>query len=210
MIRILVVDDHPLIRKGIKQIISLEPEMSLVDEAKDGAEALECLKRQAIDIVILDLNLPKISGLEVLEKIKEMKSDVKVLILSIHSEEEYAVRALKSGASGFISKDADLEIMLGAIKKIYAGERYITPSMAEIAVSLVGLPEKPSHEILSNREFYVMKMIAAGKSPKTIAELLDISPRTVSSYRVRIFRKMKFTTNVDAVRYCMDHKITYS
>lgn len=207
MISILVVDDHPLIRKGIKQIISLESDMRVVEEAEDGAEALEKLKKRVIDVVILDLTLPRISGLEVLEQIKERQLNVRVLILSIHSEEEYAMRAFKTGASGFLSKDADPEILISAIRQVHAGGRYISPAMAEMAVSLLNSTKKPSHEVLSNREFLIMKMIAEGKTPKIISEALNISPRTVSTYRVRIFQKMHFKTNAEAVRYCIENKI---
>lgn len=204
---VLIVDDHPLIRAGVRQSLELEPGFSVTAEAQDGEEALKLVKSQSFDVVILDLTLPKIHGLEVLEKIKLMKPNLPVLVLSLHSEEEYAVRVLKSGASGFLTKDSEPTLLIAALRKIVAGGKFITPSVAEQLVFQLDAKNHPRHEDLSNREFQILVLLGQGKAPKEIAATLEINPKTVGSYRARIFDKMQFKTVADAIRYCIERKL---
>lgn len=207
MIRILTIDDHAVVRRGLKQIIEEEPEMKVVGEAGNGRDAISVIRQTVCDVVILDITLPGISGIEVLNHLRHERPDIPVLIMSMHEEEQYALRVLKAGASGYLTKDSIPEELIKAIRKIIAGGKYISPSFSEALISEPKLLEKHLHETLSDREFQIMCMIACGQSLKNIGEVLCISGKTVSTYRTRILEKMRMKTNADIVSYALKHKM---
>ncbi|MBK8017328.1 MAG: response regulator transcription factor [Betaproteobacteria bacterium] len=206
--RFLVVDDHPLIRRGIRQLLEEAYVQAEVAEADSGEAALDELRRQRFDLVILDLSLPGMSGLDVLAKAIERRPDQRVLMLSMHSETELGVQALRLGARGYITKDNATEQLFGAISKILGGGRFITAELAEVLADRLAMPPLAlPHEALSSREFRVMRMLAAGQTPTEIAQALALSVKTVSTYRSRILDKMGLQNNADLTRYCLKHTL---
>lgn len=204
MIKILIADDHPIVRNGLKQIISDEKDMEVVCEASNAEEALNLLDRNEVDVVILDISMPKLSGFEALEQIKKTFPKLPVLMLSVLSEDIYSVRALKAGALGFINKETAPEELILAVRKVLTGRPFISPRFAEkLAMNVKGDKGAPLHEKLSNREFQIMCLIASGKALNEIAEILYISAKTVSSYRARIIEKMQFKNNSELTNYCI-------
>jgi len=208
MIKILIADDHPLILKGLKILIDDEPDMKVVAEARDGKEAIDFLKNNKYDIAVIDISMPKKSGIEVLENIKYEKIDIPILILSVYPEEQYAMRLIKSGASGYLTKDSAPDELVKAIRKICDGGKYISDIFATKIVNTISEPEtdKP-HELLSNREYRVMCLLAMGKSLKEIGRELNITNKTVSTYRTRLLEKMKLKTNAELTKYAMENKL---
>ena len=206
MKKILVVDDHAVVRKGLQQILAEYPDKITVVEASTGEEAVaEALKDQ-FDLVLLDIALPGKSGIDVLQELKSKQPGLPVVILSIHSEEQYAVRALKAGAAGYLIKDCVPEELILAIRKVLQGDRYVCSSLAErIVLGLDRDTLNPPHIALSNREYQVMLMIAQGKTGKQIANELSVSIKTVSTYRSRILEKMKIESNAEITRYAIKH-----
>ena len=207
MIRVIIVDDHPVVRRGLKQIIAAERDMQVVGDAESAREAISVIRHTPCDAVVLDITLPDASGLDVLSRLKSERPTLPVLIMSIHDEEQYALRVLKSGASGYLMKNSIPEELIKAIRKITSGGKYISPSLAERLASELASPETPLHEKLSAREFQIMRLIASGKSLKEIGEALCISGKTVSSHRARILEKMKMSTNADLIRYALEHHL---
>ena len=207
MIRVIIVDDHPVVRRGLKQIIAAEQGMQVVGEAENAREALRVIRQTACDAVVLDITLPDGSGLDVLSRLKSERSALPVLIMSMHQEEQYAMRVLKAGASGYLMKDSIPEELIKAIRKIASGGKYISSSLAERLASELASPETPLHKKLSDREFQIMCLIASGKSLKEIGAALCISDKTVSSYRSRILEKMRMSTNADLTRYALEHHL---
>lgn len=207
MIRVIIVDDHPVIRRGLKQIIGAEPNMQVVGEARNAREAIQLVRRTACDAVVLDIALPGPSGLTVLD---EMKSDHRrppVLVMSIYEEEQYAIRVLKAGASGYLMKDSLPEELIKAIRRIASGGKYISPSLAEKLATSLTSPTTQQHEALSDREFQILSLIASGKTLKEIGESLCISGKTVSTYRARILEKMGMKTNAEMITYALKQKL---
>lgn len=204
MIRVLVVDDHPIVRRGIMQILDAEEDMTCIGTAQNGPEAYACLRKQPADIVILDLALPGESGLEVLQRLKTEYPRLPVLILSIHPEDQYAVRLLKAGAAGYLTKETVPEVLLSAVRKIVSGGRYIGPTLAELLVKERIEGTAPLHERLSDREFQILLLIAQGKALTDIGNDLSLSPKTVSTYRQRILDKMAMKSNADLTRYVIE------
>lgn len=205
-IKILVADDHAIVRKGLIQIISEVPGMHVVDEASNGIEAMQKLLEKDYDIVLLDISMPGRSGLDILRAIKNKKPKIPVLVLSVHPEEQYAIRAIKAGASGYLTKDSAPAELIAAIKKISKGGKYVTTSLAEkLLYELEPSDEKPGHEILSDREYQVMCMFALGKTLKEISKELSLSIQTISTYRMRILEKMKMNTLAEVIRYAIKH-----
>lgn len=206
MIRIFVADDHPVVRQGLKRIIEDAPGMTVVGEASSGQQLLQLLRREPCDLVLLDISMPGSNGLEVLKQMRAERWKVAVLILSIHNEEQYAVRALRAGASGYLSKASAPDELVGAIRTVSAGRKYVTSSLAEKLAAYFDMDvEKPLHESLSDREFQILCMIAEGKKAKDIASELHLSPKTVSTYRTRILDKMKMQANAEVIRYAIKH-----
>ena len=189
--KILICDDHKIVRDGLRQILQQLEEVTFIGEARDGNEALTILKVDAYEVVLLDISLPDQNGLEVLKYIKSKWPSTNVLMLSMHPQEQYAIRALKLGASGYLTKDTASEELIAAIKKVSAGGKYISQSLAEnLALHLDDDSNRQKHEVLSNREFEIMIKIANGKSLQEIGDELFISVKTVSTYRCRIMEKM--------------------
>ncbi len=208
MINILIADDHALIREGLKKILKKESDMEVLSEARNAQEVFELVKNRKLSIVLLDISMPGVSGLDVLGELKQNYPKLPVLILSMHPEERFAVRALKAGASGYITKDSAVEELVKAIRKVVSGSKYVSPHLAEkLADELEKNSEKPLHETLSDREFQVMLMIAAGKKVSEIAEELSLSISTVNTYRTRILEKMNMQTHVELTRYAIENHL---
>ncbi|MCZ7626428.1 MAG: DNA-binding response regulator [Candidatus Methylomirabilota bacterium] len=208
MIRILIADDHTVARRGLIQVVSEEPGMQVVGEAKNGQELFALLRRQPCDLVVLDISMPGKSGLDVLSELKHEYRNLPVLVLSMHAEEQYAVRALKSGAAGYLTKDSAAEELLKAIKKVIGGGRYMSLELAErLALEVAGGVARPPHEALSHQEFRVLCLLASGKSITDIATELSLSVKTVSTYRARILEKMSMESNVELIRYAIQNRL---
>ncbi len=206
MIRILIADDHAVVRKGLRQIITDEFPSAEITEVGDVESLIVQVIKADWNVIICDISMPGRSGVEALEQIKQIKPDIPVLMLSMHSEDQYAMRVLKAGASGFLNKSSVHEELVKAIHMVRLGRRYITSSIAErMAESLSGQNGKRPHEILSNREFEILKMIASGRSISEIADQLSLSPTTVSTYRSRILEKMSLKSNADITRYALEN-----
>lgn len=204
MKRILIIDDHEIVRDGLKNILNEQPEGNIFGEASTPPEALALATEQDWDVAILDLSLRGRSGLEVLKELKQIRPRLPVLILSMHSEEQYARRAFKAGAAGYISKDTPRAELVKAIDKVAQGGRYISPALAEeLVIDLERGSDRPPHEALSNREFEVMRLIASGKTVGEIAALLSLSDKTISTYRARILEKMRMKTNAELTHYAI-------
>jgi two-component system invasion response regulator UvrY len=208
MKRILIIDDHAVVRDGVKKIFDEQPGAIVFGEASRGSEALRLAREQDWDLAVLDLSLGSESGLDVLKQLKQIRPRLQVLILSMHSEEQYARRAFKAGASGYITKDSSIAELAKAVNHVATGGRYITPALAERLVFDLGRDsDRPPHEALSDREFEVMRLIASGKTVTEIAELLSLSDKTISTYRARLLEKMEMRTNAELTRYAIQNKV---
>ena len=207
-IKILIADDHPIVRAGFKQVISDMPDMLVADEAGNGQEVLQLIGKKDYDLVLLDISMPGRSGLEILKDLKSEKPKLPVLILSIYPEEQYAIRALRAGASGYMTKASAPNELILAIRRISEGGKYISASLAEkLAYYLDGDATKPPHETLSDREYQVMLMIASGKTVTEIANELCLSVKTISTYRTHIREKMKMKNNAEMTLYAVQNKL---
>ncbi|HOK77574.1 MAG TPA: response regulator transcription factor [Verrucomicrobiota bacterium] len=208
MLRILVVDDHALIRRGLRQVIGEGWKDAVVGEARNASEALEQIYTKNWDVVVADITMPGRSGLDLLREIKAANPKLPVIILSVHAEEELGVRAIRSGAAGYVSKECAPDQLVEAIRKVLSGGRYIGPKLAEKIAQYIGSDiEKPLHETLSDREYEVLSMIGEGKTPTEIAKALSLSVKTVSTYRSRIMAKMKLKATPELIRYAIQHGI---
>lgn len=204
MINVLITDDHPVVRRGIRQILEDDERIGIVQEAGDGKELFEKLKEQLFDVILLDISLPGRSGLDLISEIKKIQQSASILVLSIHSEALYAIKALKSGVSGYLTKTSAPEELLSAICKVSRGERYISPSLADtLADNLISDTEKPLHQLLSPRELDVLRLFAEGNKIVQIAAALSLSPKTISTYRERLLEKLKLHTTSDLIRYAI-------
>jgi len=205
---IIIADDHTVVRQGLKQILAAEPDMLVVGEARNASETLELARRLEWDALILDYSMPDANGLAVLKEIKQSYPRRPVLILSMHPEDSIAISVLRAGAAGYINKECASEELTVAIRKAVSGKKYVSASLAEkLALELEDGSQAPPHESLSDREYRVMWMIASGKSITHIAEELFLSPNTISTYRIRILRKLKLENNADLVRYAIKHRL---
>jgi len=204
MIRVLVADDHPLLRNGIRQVLGQESDVTVMGEAENAEQVLERIDEQGWDVVVLDIAMPGRSGFDALREIRRRRPHLPVLVLSMHSEEQFAIRAIKAGASGFVSKsDAPAEIVR-AIRKVVTGKKYVSASLAEtLANAIESETHRPAHETLSDREFQVMCRIASGKTVSQIAAEISLSVKTVSTYRARVLEKMNMRTNAELTRYAL-------
>lgn len=208
MLKILIADDHTVVRKGLKQILLDEFPNAKIEEVPDAEELIKKVVQDKWDIVVSDLSMPGRSGLDALQQIKLSNPALPVLILSIHPEEQYALRALKAGAAGYLSKDTAPDELVKAVQKVLLGKKYISQSIAEkLANTLSAKADKFLHENLSNREFDVMKLLANGKSVSEIAEILSLSVTTVSTYRARVMTKMNLRSNSDLTKYAIENKL---
>jgi two-component system invasion response regulator UvrY len=208
MIRVFVADDHAVVRKGIKQILTEERDITVVGEAANSDEIIKQMYDNNWDVLILDITMPGKNGLDAMIEIKQRKPNLKILILTMYPEKEIAIRALKTGASGYLNKDSVPCELIKAVRRVYGGGRYISSSLAEsIAFSVEKENEKLPHENLSDREFQVMCLIASGNSLTHISEELSLSVKTVSTYRARILEKMSMKTNVELTHYAIKHQL---
>ena len=206
MIKVLVADDHPVVREGLRRILSENRDFSLVAEAKDGTEAVELVEKTQPDVVLLDLTMPGPGFLEVLEKVKTARAATKVLVMSAHSEDQYALRVLKAGAAGYLSKDHTPQELVGAVRQVMKSGRYVSPKLADqFAAEMTGERPGSTHSKLSNREYQILCLIGAGKSVKEIAGQASLSPKTVSTYRTRLMEKLRLKTTADVIRYAVEN-----
>ena len=206
MIRILIADDHAIVRRGVKDILSELQYPIEVQETSTAADTLHAIINDPFDIIILDVSFPDGNGLEILNQVKTVKPDSKVLFLSMYPEEQYARRAMKNGAHGYLTKDSAPTELVGAIEKLISGKKYVTSTLAQILVEdLSSSNTEKKHETLSDREFQVMLELADGKKITDIASSLHISPKTVSTYRIRVFQKLSITSTAELVRYVMEN-----
>ncbi len=208
MLRILIADDHALIRRGLKQILLEEYPSAIIEEVNDAEGVMKKIIKNEWNIIICDISMPGRSGLEVVQEVKQIFPKLPVLILSNHPEEQYAVRVLKAGAAGYLSKDAATEELVKAVQRVLQGRKYISPFLAERFAEDLGNnnSDKAPHELLSDREFEIFKLIASGKAISEIAEKFSLSSTTVSTYRSRILIKMNLKTNAELIRYALENK----
>jgi DNA-binding NarL/FixJ family response regulator len=208
MIRIVVADDHAIVREGLKQILAETRDIVVVGEAGNAQEVLEHVQEDELDLVLLDIAMPGRGGLDILKQLKVERPELPVLMLSMYPEEQYAVRALKAGACGYVTKSSAPEELIAAIRKVSQGRRYVSSSLAEtLAVYLETDAEKPIHELLSDREYQVMVMIASGKTVTQIAEELSLSVKTISTHRARTLKKLGMKNNAELTYYAVKHAL---
>ncbi len=208
MMRLLIADDHPIVREGLKRIIAECTDMTVTAEAGDSNEVLEYSKTYPTDVILLDVSMPGIGFLETLHRLKINRPDIQVLVLSVHPEDHFALRALNAGAAGYLTKHHTPDELVDAIRHVYQGKKYVTPSLAEkLATEFGSDSTKPPHEALSDREYDVLCRLATGETISDIATALMLSPKTISTYRARILEKMRLTNNADLVRYALDHAL---
>ena len=206
MIKVLLADDHALLRGSLKQLLDDTGFVQVVAQAGEYSEVMKAMTTQHVDLAILDISMPGKNGVDIVKVLKEKYPALKILMLSMHPEDQYAVRSLKAGASGYLTKNTAPEKLVDAIQVIAAGRKYITPELAEsLASHLTEDSEKPLHATLSDREFQTIRMIAAGKKLSEIADELSLSPKTVSVYRARILEKMRMKTNGELTRYALEN-----
>ena len=203
MIRVLLADDHKIVRDGLRRILSGHADIEVAAEAADGDQALALVRANAYDVAVLDMSMPGLSGLDLIKRLKLERPALKLLVLSMHGEDQYAARVLKAGASGYLNKDSASEMLLGALRKIAAGGVHIGEAAAASLVS----SDRAAHETLSNREFEVLRLLVAGSSPTDIAEQLHLSVKTVSTHKTRMLEKLKLRTTADLVRYALENKL---
>lgn len=210
MIRIAIADDHAIVRSGLKQILAMTPDIVVAAEATQVSEVMDLLHRAAFDLLLLDMAMPGISGVELIALLHQERPSLPLLILSMHNEGQIVARALKAGASGYVTKDSDPEILLTAIRKVAGGGRFIDPALVDVMVFEVEERDQSPHELLSEREFQVLEMIAAGRTIGAIADQLHLSPKTVSTHKMRLMHKLEIDSNVDLVRYAIRHGLPRS
>ncbi len=208
MTRIIIADDHPIVRAGLKQIVADSPDMEVIDEAGNGHELLDKVSRQHFDLVILDISMPGMDGLEALKRLKQEHPGLRVLVLTLHPEARYAVRSLRAGADGYLTKANAADELIKAIRKICRGRKYISATLAEkLVYELDSDSSKLPHETLSDREFQVMQLLASGKTVKEIADDLALSVKTISTYRSRILEKMRLKNNAQLMLYAIQNHL---
>jgi DNA-binding NarL/FixJ family response regulator len=203
MIRVLIADDHKIVRDGLKRILAATTDVHAAAEAASGEETLAAVKGQDFDVVMLDMSMPGLSGLDLIKRLRIEKPKVRILVLSMHGEQQYAARVLKAGAAGYLNKDSAAELLLSAIRKIAAGGMHIPEGAA--AGLLAG--DKPAHEALSDREFEVLRLLVGGLGPTEIAERLHLSVKTVSTHKTRILEKLNLGSTAELVRYALEQKL---
>jgi two-component system uhpT operon response regulator UhpA len=208
VIRVLVAEDHTIVREGIKQLIGLAKDMQVVGEAANGEQLLDSLRHTRCDVVLLDISMPGVSGLEAIPRIRALHDAPAILMLSMHDEAQMAARALKAGAAGYATKDSDPALLLAAIRRVAGGGRYIDPALADRMVFEVGLTEsRPLHTLLSEREFSVFERLAQGANVNDIAQQLALSSKTISTHKARLMQKLKVNSLAELVKYAMEHKL---
>lgn len=207
MIRILLADDHAIVRAGLRELLTATGDITVAAEATNGSEVLAAVRAGAFDVAVLDMSMPGRSGIELIKLVKTEQPRVRVLVLSMHSEEQYAVRALKAGASGYLTKETAADELVAAIRRIAAGGAYVTPETAERLVLENGPDQAEPHTLLSDREYQVFRMICLGRSITQIADELSLSVKTVSTHKTRILQKMRVESAAELVRYAVKHRL---
>ncbi|MDH4569948.1 response regulator transcription factor [Pseudomonas sp. BN414] len=208
MIRVLVAEDHTIVREGIKQLIGLAKDLCVAGEAGNGEQLMETLRQTPCEVVLLDISMPGVNGLEAIPRIRALGNPPAVLVLSMHDEAQMAARALKIGAAGYATKDSDPALLLTAIRKVAAGGRYIDPDLADRMVFEVGLTDaRPAHTLLSEREFSVFERLVRGEGVNEIAQQLAVSSKTVSTHKARLMQKLGLHSVADLVKYAVEHKL---
>ena len=208
MIRILIADDHAIVREGLKQVLSATSDMVVAGEAADGHEVLEKIRQDDWDVVVLDMTMPGLSGIDLIKRIKDERPELRVLVLSMHKEDQFAIRALKVGASGYLTKGSAPELLISAIRRVAAGGKHISRVLAEkLAFELDPFTEKPLHEMLSDREYQVLRLLVAGASINQIASDLSLSPNTISTHKHRLMRKLNISSNAELIQYALSRKL---
>jgi DNA-binding NarL/FixJ family response regulator len=208
MIRVLIVDDHAIVRRGLRQIVAETGDIVVNGEAETGSQAIKTARQEDFDVMLLDISLPDKNGIEVLKQIKKEQPKLAVLMLSMHGEREFAVRALKAGASGYLTKQSAPAQLVTAIRHVAAGKKYVSPALAEELANAMGVDtEKPLHETLSDREFQTLRLIASGKTLSDMSAELCLSPKTISVYRSRLLEKLKLKNNSDLIRYAIKNRL---
>jgi two-component system, NarL family, invasion response regulator UvrY len=208
MIKIIIADDHPIVRAGMKQIIAEASDLLVADEAGDGHKLLSKIRKENFDVVVLDITMPQMNGLDVLKQLKIEKPKLPVIVLSIHPEDQYALRVLKAGAAGYVTKASAPDELINAIRKVYRGGKYISPAIAEkLAFQLDSNFEEMPHEALSDREYQVLCMLASGKTVTEMADELALSVKTISTYRARILEKMDMKNNAELIHYAVQNRL---
>jgi two-component system invasion response regulator UvrY len=204
MIRVLLVDDHSIVRDGLKRILAATSDLAVAGEAASGEAALALVKANDYDLAMLDMSMPGLSGIDLIKRLKLEKPKLRILVLSMHGEQQYAARALKAGAAGYLNKDSASELLLGALRKVAAGGVHI----GEVAAAaLLQSGDKPPHESLSDREFEVLRLLVDGLGPTEIGERLHLSVKTVSTHKTRILEKLNVTSTAELVRYALEHRL---
>ena len=208
MINVVIADDHTMVRHGLKQILDAEPEIAVVGEAQSGDGVLDLVRRENVDVIVLDITMPGKNGLETLKELRRIKPDISVIVLSMHPKDQYAVRVLKAGAAGYISKESAPDELVSAIRKASLGEKYIGADVAELLANYIerGVSDEP-HKMLSDREYEVLRHIASGKGITQISEMMDLSVKTISTYRSRIVSKTGLASNAEMTRYAIEHSL---
>ncbi len=207
MIRVLLADDHTLVREGLRQLLGGAPGIEVAAEAADGDEALARVRAEDFDVAVLDMSMPGLSGIDLIKRLRIEKPKLRILVLSMHAEQQYAARALKAGASGYLTKDSASAQLVGAIRKIAAGGVHITEAAAAQLVGAAARGDAPPHASLSDREFEVFRLLVAGQGPGDIADRLHLSVKTVSTHKARILQKMGMDSTADLVRYAVENKL---
>ncbi|MGH7506946.1 MAG: response regulator [Longimicrobiales bacterium] len=205
MIRLLIADDHQLVREGLRRLVAEQPDIQVVGEASTGDQVLLAIESSNVDVLLLDVSMPGPPAITILETLRQRIPPVYTVVLSMHPEEQYAVRLLRAGAAAYLTKDGSPEHLVAAVRKAAQGGRYITPSLAEHLAAALDRPHTLPHEQLSERELQVLRMLASGRSVKRIAASLGLSPKTVSTYRSRMLEKLQLRSTADLIRYALSH-----
>jgi len=207
MIKVLIADDHAVVRRGLFQILEDEDDLVVAGEATTAREVLRVLRRDDVDVLVLDIAMPGGGGLEVLRQLQDLRPDLPVLVLSVHGERQYATRVLKAGAAGYLTKDSAPGELVAALRRVAEGKRYITPAVAAILADRLDEEDLSPREILSDREFQVVCLLGSGETISSIAKELSLSVKTVSTYRTRILKKLHLDTTADIIRYALEHQL---
>ncbi|WP_028215287.1 response regulator transcription factor [Paraburkholderia mimosarum] len=207
MIRILIADDHAIVRGGLRQILATTADIVVTAEAGQGSEVIEKLRTSEIDLLLLDMNMPGLSGVDLIRRVRSDRPTLPVLVLSIHNEAQVASRALRAGATGYVTKDSDPEVLLTAIRKLTDGGRFIDPKLVDAMVFEKQMGDAAPHEILSDREFQVLQMLAAGKTINEIAGACALSAKTISTHKMRLMQKLGLPNNAEIIRYAIRHRL---
>ena len=208
MIRIVVADDHPIVREGLKQLLSAAGDLAVVGDAQNGNEVLQRVRALDFDVLLLDMSMPGKSGIELIKQVRAEKPKLRVLVLSMHEEEQYAVRAIKAGASGYLTKESATAQLVSAIRKVAGGGAFITDSVAQqLALGAMPQSDGPPHSALSDREFQVFRELVSGKAVSDIAAQLNLSVKTVSTHKARIMQKMNMSNPAELIRYAIHHRL---